>query len=451
MRHARIAVVGSGPAGLYTADELLRQDSVPASVDIFDRLPTPFGLLRYGVAPDHPKMKSLAVQLQQILDRPGVRFFGNVRVGEDLPVHDLRENYDAVVYSFGAALDRKLGIPGEDIGGHVSATRFVAWYSGHPDIIEPPCSLDTTSAVVIGAGNVALDVARILSKQVEDLKTTDIPDIVLDRLSASEITDVHILARRGPQHVKFTLKELKELGELDDVDVVVRPEELVLDAEAEQFLESAPAAARNMAVFRDWASRPLRGTRRRIHFRFHTRPLEIHGGDACTGLTVQSGPGTSDTAPLTETIPAGLIVHAIGYRGTPVPDVPFDEQTGTIPTDGAGRVLRDGTATTREYAAGWIKRGPTGVLGTNRADAAETVRSIVTDLTSRDATEVGDFGWDPADRLAERGICIVDREGWNAIDLAEVELGRSQGRPRTKIAELNALLAAGRASLPTPG
>ncbi|MCW2614577.1 MAG: FAD-dependent pyridine nucleotide-disulfide oxidoreductase [Frankiales bacterium] len=447
MRPLRVAVVGAGPAGLYTADALRFQKQVEVLVDVLDRLPTPFGLLRYGVAPDHLKMKSLAVTLQRVLDDPGVRFLGNVVCGADVTLDELRDRYDAVVYAFGAAVDRRLGIPGEDLPGSTSATAFVSWYSGHPDRSGPACSLDHPGVAVVGVGNVAVDVARILAKPVDVLRSTDMPDDVLAALERSVVTDVHVLGRRGPAEARFTHKELRELGELDDVDVVVRPDEIALDARAEAAVASDPVLARNVELLRAWSARPPTGAARRIHLRFGLRPVEVLGPDRVVGLRVErcrvENDGTVRGTGEVEQLDVGAVLRAVGYRGTPIDGVPFDERTGTVPTDGSARVLRDGALSPGEYAVGWIMRGPTGVLGTNRADGQDAADALLADAASLRGSRAGADD-DLLELLESRGVQVVSTNGWSAIDAAEVLLGGEQGRPRTKIADRDGLLAASR-------
>lgn len=446
MRPLRVVVVGSGPAGLYTADALRFQKEVPFTVDLVDRLPTPFGLLRYGVAPDHLKMKSLAIPLQKVLDDERVRFLGNVECGRDTTPEELRASYDAVIWSFGAAVDRRLDIPGENLPGSVSATSFVAWYSGHPDVPAPVCSLDRTGAAIIGVGNVAVDVARILSRGCEELRQTDMPDEVLDLLAGSEVTDVYMLGRRGPVDARFTTKELRELGELAGVDVVVRPEDLELDDRGRALLAEDEALARNYQVLTEWSQRSLTGAPRRLHLRFLVRPVEVLGTDRVNAITVERCTAGPDGAPCAtgqlESLDVGLVLRAVGCRGRGLDGVPFDAATGTIPVDDRGRVLRDGTASPGEYAVGWIKRGATGVLGTNRSDAQVVVDTMLADapsLLERGRDDVPDL----AEVLTARGSRVVTTQGWTSIDAAEAERGAAQGRKRVKIHRMDELLAAG--------
>ncbi|WP_020498683.1 FAD-dependent oxidoreductase [Sciscionella marina] len=437
---ARTAVVGAGPAGIYTAEALLK---LGHRVDVLDRLSCPYGLLRYGVAPDHLKMKALEKTLRRILDRDGVRFFGEVTLGETITVDELRGHYDAIVYATGAADDRSLSIPGEDLPGSLSATRFVSWYSGHPDIASRDVALDAHTAVVVGAGNVALDVTRLLTKSAEQFHGTDMPDRVLDTLRASPITDVHLIARRGPAQAKFTTKELRELGELGNADVLVDPADLELDEHSEQLAEQDGGVRRNLDVLHEWAQRSPLDRERRIHLRFWRSPVRITGADRVEGVELgrntPDGAGGIRAGGETEMLAAGLVLRSIGYRGRPLPGVPFDERTGTIPHC-EGRVLRAGRVAPAEYTVGWAKRGPSGVIGTNKADARETVAALAEDWEHQTGRNRGDRP-DLADTLAGRGHAAITWQGWLAIEAAERELGRRLGRGAVKITDPDQLRA----------
>ena len=445
-RPLRVAVIGAGPSGIYAADALTRQDAVPVLVDVIDALPTPFGLVRYGVAPDHEKMRSVSTTLQAVLERPAVRFLGNVRYGSDLTHDDLHRHYDAAIWSVGAARDRRLDIPGEDLEGSVSATDFVAWYCGHPDEPLAQVALTAETVVVVGAGNVAVDVARVLARPLADLRRTDMHDEALDVLDASAVTDIHVLARRGPVQAKFTTKELRELGELGDVDVVVDPADLELTPADEEELSGNAALRRNVEVLKGWAQRTPTGARRRIHLHFFTRPVELLGTDRVEAVrlertTLDESGRTVGTGEFTE-LPAQLVVRSVGYRGTPLAGLPFDERGGVIPNE-EGRVLREKGPSPGEYVAGWIKRGPTGVIGTNKTDAARTVAALLEDLDKLRACPEPDPESVTA-LLKERGVDVVDLACWNRIDAAEIALGQSAGRTRVKLTRREALLAAGR-------
>ncbi len=433
----RVAVVGSGPSGIYAAESLLKARPGEVRVDVFDRLPAPFGLVRYGVAPDHPKIKSITKALHRTFEDPAIRFLGDVEVGVAPTVEQLRAHYDAVVYAFGAARDRRLEVPGEDLPGSLSAVEFVAWYSGHPDAALDAALLRAESAVVVGAGNVALDVARLLVRSTEDLARTDLPTHVLDVLAASDVRDVHLLARRGPAQVKFTTKELRELGEVSGVDVLVEAADLELDPVSAALAETEREAARNVAVLREYAHRPPSGAERRLHLHFWRAPVEVCGPLRVTGVrcdqTALDPDGRLRVVRPTAVLPAQLVLRSVGYRGAALPGVPLDPDRGVIPNEG-GRVLRDGAVSPGEYVAGWIKRGPTGVIGTNRSDAAETVRALLADLPEGRGVD-GEVPGLPAETL-------VDWDGWLAIDAAEERAGEPYARGRVKLAHWAELRAA---------
>ena len=439
----RVAVVGSGPAGVYTAEALTRHGGV--AVDVLDRLPCPFGLVRYGVAPDHEKIKSIQATLRKVLEGPGVRFLGNVEVGGPLlGPQELRELYSAVVYCFGAAADRRLGVPGEDLPGSFSATRFVSWYSGHPDVALDAFTLSARSVAVFGVGNVAVDVTRILAKTADELRSTDVPDHCLSALADSRVEDIHMIGRRGPSQAKFTTKELRELGELAGADVVVRADELERDPALADPSALPAAARRNLDVLREWAERPLRGRPRRIHLRFYLRPAALLGTDRVEAVRLErTAPDASGGVTGTgeyEELPAQMALRSIGYRGVELSGLPFDPARGIIPNDG-GRVLRDGAPSPGEYVAGWIKRGPTGVIGTNRPDGKQTAAALLEDAEAGLLKTVEDTP-DPLDALRARGLEPVPWSGWLAIEAAEAELGRSLGRAAVKIPDWDGLLAA---------
>jgi ferredoxin--NADP+ reductase len=420
----RVAVVGAGPAGLYTADALTFDAEPAVEVDLLERLPVPFGLLRYGVAPDHLNIKAAGATLQEVLERDRVQLYCHVGIGTEVTVGELRERYDAVVYAVGASQDRRLDIPGEALPGSSSATQFVNWYNGHPEH-EGLDVLDATSVAVVGIGNVALDVARLLLKDPEELLHTDVPQQVLEVLRASAVTDVHIVGRRGPEHAKFTPKELKELGELSGVDVVVDPAEIpVEDPDG-----AKPPTRRNLAVLREWAGRAGTGAPRRLHLHFGATPLEVLGEDHVTGLRLSTGD-----------LPCQLLLRSVGYRSLPLPDVPFDDETGTIPSE-SSRVVRDGEAAPGEYVVGWVRRGATGILGTNRSDAMDAVASLHEDipllLARRRQAPDGIAGL-----LSGRGLAHVDLQRWAAILDREGVHGAAHGRARVKIADLAGLLDA---------
>ncbi|MER7535822.1 FAD-dependent oxidoreductase [Streptomyces sp. NPDC097704] len=415
-REVRVAVVGAGPAGLFAADELLRYPGV--TVTVHDRLPTPYGLARAGVAPDHQDTKQVARLFRAVESQPGFSYRLNTEIGRDLHHEDLLRDHHAVIYAVGAAGDRRLGIDGEDLPGSASATDFVAWYNGHPDHSATPYALDGERAVVIGNGNVALDVARVLTADPDTLSRTDISDRALTALRTSRVREVVVLGRRGPAEAAFTLPELIALAALDGVDVLVEgwPADVPADATPKTRV-LAGLAART----------PVPG-RRRIVLRFRTRPVRILGEERVTGLTVESTDEAESTDEV-ETIEASLVLRAIGYRARPVPGLPFDEATGTVPHE-RGRV-RPGA-----YVAGWIKRGPSGFIGTNKSCARETVSALLDDLEAGLLTA-------PASGGAVSGHPeAVGLDGWRAIDDAERAAGRGRGRPRVKIVDREELLAA---------
>jgi ferredoxin--NADP+ reductase len=431
-RRLRVAVIGSGPSGMYAAAELL--DSGRASVDVLDRLPIPFGLVRYGVAPDHFSIRSVRDNLDRILDRDDIRFLGNVDVGVDVQVSELLEHYDAVMLTYGASSDRHLGIDGEELPGCVGATDFVAWYCGHPDADREFFErwLPTVRhAAVVGLGNVAVDVARVLAKTPEELQATDMPPHVLATLASTSITDIHIVGRRGPAQATWTTKELRELGELGDCAVVVDP--VGLDQEA-AWATDERAVARNVDAVRGWLKRP-EASGRRLHVHFFTRPVAVTGEDSAAGLVIErtrfdeSGAlvGTGETFEL----PTEFIVRSIGYRGLGLPGVPFDDGRGTV-------VHTDGRVQPGLYTAGWVKRGPSGIIGTNKKDAIASVASLLAD---DDAGLLREPSGRIDDLLAERGVAVVSTEGWRAIDAAERLRGAQAGIERVTIADRAELLA----------
>ncbi|WP_431784711.1 FAD-dependent oxidoreductase [Streptomyces chumphonensis] len=444
----RVAVVGSGPSGVYTVQALLDQDpSAALAVDVLDRLPCPYGLVRYGVAPDHEKIKSLQQNLRRVLEDPRVRFVGNVRVGDDsVSTEELRELYQAVVYCVGAATDRRLGIPGEDLDGSCSATDFVSWYSGHPDARDG-FPLAAPSVVVIGVGNVAVDVARMLVRGAAELHGTDMPQRPLEDLVHGGLRTVHVVGRRGPSQAKFTTRELRELGTLPGVRTLVREAELARDPGYVRPEGLPGPVRRNLAALGDWSRGGAAGSGRRIELRFFLRPVEILGSDTGTVRAVRfertepDGRGGVRGTGSFEDIEARWVLRSVGYRGVPLPGLPFDASRGTVPHDG-GRVLRDGRPSPGEYVAGWIKRGPTGVIGTNRPCAKETVAALLADADALAARPVAEA--DPLARLSARGRAPVPWSGWLNVEAAEALLGGSLGRATAKIADWDGLLAAAR-------
>lgn len=435
-----VAVVGSGPAGFYTAAALLAVPDRNVRVDMYERLPTPWGLVRAGVAPDHPKIKSIAALFARTASHERFRFFGNVEIGTHITRSELLVRYDVVVYCVGAPADRALGIPGEQLPGVLGARDFVGWYNGHPDFRDLTVDLDVHRAVVVGNGNVALDVARVLATPPDRLASTDIADHALETLRTSLIHEVVVIGRRGPAQATFTTPELRELAELTGAAVLVDPEQVASVDEA-----SLPHVPRhNVLILRDYAGiRPVNGGRR-VTLRFLTSPVEIHGADRVESIVLGrnelAGDGRAVDTGERQTVPTGLVLRAAGYRGVAVPGVPFDEAAGVIPNR-AGRV--DGGD--REYVAGWIKRGPTGIIGTNKKDAVDTVHTLVADLAAHPAPS---RAVDPdvvESWLRERQPDLIDLAGWAAIDAVERAAGQRQGRPRVKLCTWDDLLAAARA------
>ena len=455
-RPLRAAVIGAGPAGIYAADALTRQDDVPVAVDLIDRLPTPFGLVRHGIAPDHPKMRAIRETLHRFLDHPLVRFVGNVEVGTDISIDDLRRHVDAVVYTYGASVDRHLGIEGEDLAGSLAATDLVSWYCGHPDADRATVEAalrDARSTVVIGVGNVALDVARVLARTGDELEPTDMPQHVLDALAAAPVQEVTILGRRGPAQAAFTTQELRELDGLAGARVLVEPKDLELEPDAEERAQADRVVSRNLAVLREWSAHEPEPGKIPLRLQFFSRPARFVGSERIEAVEVErtavDGDGRAYGTGELELLPADLVIRSVGYRGVPLPGLPVDERTGTVPNE-AGRVVRDGAVSPGEYVAGWIKRGPTGVVGTNKHDARETIAALLADAA--DGTlRVGGPVDDLVQTLIARGREPVLLEDWRAIDAAEVALGATRGRARTTLHERESLLAAVRAAATPTG
>lgn len=446
----RVAVVGAGPAGFYTAGELFKQDFACA-VDMYNRLPTPYGLVREGVAPDHQSIKAVTRVFDRIGADENFRFFGNVTVGRDISVEELRGSYHAIVYAVGAQSDRKLGVPGEELEGSDPATIFVGWYNGHPECADLTFDLSTQRAVVIGNGNVAVDVARILARDRDELAQTDIADHALAALRAGRIREVLMLGRRGPAQAKFTSAELKEFGELEGVDVRVDPAQLELDEESRALVEAERRVRRNIEILEEFAAREPRDCRCTIELRFFASVVEILGsGDEVEAVRIEENrlePGESGRMRAvgtgeTEVVECGLVLRSIGYRGEPLPGVPFDQRRGVIPNL-AGRVTESpaGPVRSREYAVGWIKRGPTGIIGTNKRDAVETVQSMTEDVAALQSAEIDPDPDRPLRLLRERGNQVVTLDDWSRIDAAEVARGESEGRPRNKFVRVEEMLA----------
>jgi ferredoxin/flavodoxin---NADP+ reductase len=449
MSRARVAIVGAGPAGAFSAAALLRSRG-QVEIDLIERLPTPWGLLRGGVAPDHQEIKRLEDRFHSETLARGCRFLGNVEVGTDISHAELMEHYSAVIYATGAQTDKSLGIPGEDLPGSWAATEFVAWYNGHPDYRELEFDLSAKRAVVIGNGNVAADVTRVLTLSAAELERTDIADHALAALRESAIEEVVVLGRRGPAQAAFTSAELRELGRLEGVDLKVSPADVELDEVSSEWLaeEGTFTARKNVELLREFAAREPRGdAARSVELRFLSSPLEIRGDGRVEAVEVgrnriaRRDDGRLAAEPLGgegETIDCGLVLRSVGYRAVPLPDVPFDETAYVLPNE-AGRVLTpDGALVPGVYAVGWIKRGPTGILGTNKRDAEETVRCLTDDLHALPEPPAGPID----DLLAERGVDVVSADGWHAIDAHERRSGSGADRPRVKLATREELLAA---------
>jgi len=444
----RIAVIGAGPAGFYAADALVKTFGDGASVDIIERLPTPYGLVRFGVAPDHQKIKSVTRLYDRTLADPRVRYLGNVEFGKHLTLEDLGRHYHAVVFAVGSPNDRRLGVAGEDLKGSMSATEFVAWYNSHPDYRQLEVPLDAKTAMIVGVGNVAIDVARVLAKTVTELGETDMADHALEHLATSTIEDIIIVGRRGPAETKFTTKELRELGELANADIFVREDELEVGAESLEAIQGDVNATKNLEVLRGFSQQRPTGKPRRLHIRFLLSPKEFRGNGrvksvVCAKNRLEARPdGSLAAVPTgaTEELEADLVFRSIGYQGTPLPGVPFDERRAVIP-NAAGRVLDapDGQPVKGLYVAGWIKRGPSGVIGTNKACAMETVATLAGDelLTPEDPRpEAVDA------LLASRGARPFTADHWAKLDAFETAAGAAQGRPRVKLVDVDEMFAA---------
>ncbi|MCB9457841.1 MAG: FAD-dependent oxidoreductase [Anaerolineaceae bacterium] len=451
----RVAIIGSGPSGFYAAEHLLKQDKV-IEVDMYDRLPTPYGLVRGGVAPDHQKIKSVTKVYDKTASNPQFRFYGNVEFGKDVTHADLAQHYHAIVYAVGAQTDRKMDIPGEDLPGSYPATEFVAWYNAHPDYRDYHFDLTQESVAVVGLGNVAMDVIRILARTPGELGKTDIADYALEALKNSNVKTIYVLGRRGPAQSAFTNPEIKELGEMEDADVIVPPDDIALDPFSQEYIDSGidKVAVKNVQILRELAERGDTGKKIKIVMRFLVSPVELIGDE--NGLravkVVKNELYKSDDGSLRpratdqfETLPIGLIFRSVGYRGQALPDVPFYDRWGTIPND-KGRVMTEqkgGEQVIGDYVVGWIKRGPSGIIGTNKPDSVETMNMLLEDLdagklltpvtASRDAIE---------NLLKERKIRYVTFDEWKYLDELEVQRGAALGRPRLKFSRIADMLQA---------
>ncbi|MBO9532487.1 MAG: FAD-dependent oxidoreductase [Solirubrobacteraceae bacterium] len=453
----RVAIIGAGPSGFYAAGHLLKNKQHPelaVEVDLFDKLPTPFGLVRAGVAPDHPKIKSVTRVFEKTAADPRFRFFGGVELGKHVTREELLQHYHAVIYTFGTSTDRRLWIDGEELPGSGSATDFVAWYNGHPDAADLEFDLSAARAVVVGNGNVAIDVARMLLLPREELAGTDTADHAIDAIDAAGVTEVQILGRRGPAQAAFTNPELLELGEMTDTDVIVDPADLELDEHSLAALDQTgeATARKNVDILREYAARPTTGASKRIVLRFFVSPVRIEGDDKVERIVLERNELVADGGALRakgtgeeEVLETGLVFRAVGYRGEPLAGIPFDERRALIRNED-GRVLDDaGSHLHGEYTAGWIKRGPSGVIGTNKKCAHDTVDGLLHDLTAKRMNAPKDPSRDGIDALLhERVTELVEWQGWQAIDAAEVAAGEPQGRPRVKLVTYDGLNEAAR-------
>ena len=445
---ARVAVIGAGPSGLYAAAALLGAGTTPQgqpiSVEVLDRLPAPYGLVRYGVAPDHVKMKSVIRVLQQPFEPAQIEFLGGVRIGAGgIGLDVLRAHFHAIVHATGSAVDRALGVPGEELAGSYGSGEFVGWYCGHPDHVKLDPPLDHPGVAVVGAGNVALDVARVLARSPEEMSATDVPERVLEALRDSAVRDVHILVRRGPQHVRFTPAELRQIGDLAGVQVIVHDDGLFAAGVPEP---EERRQKQNLAMLAGWVDAPPDPTAgRRIHLHFLRSPSRLLGSDGrLSGIVVERSRIDADGRVVgtgeEETLDVGLVVRAIGYAAEPIPGLPFDERAGIVPNDG-GRVLDGGVPVPGQYVTGWIKRGPTGVIGTNKGDAHETVAALLADLPSLPAPEHPEPAALRA-ALAAHGVRPVDWTGWLRLDAEEVRRGGLRNAERVKVADLAEMMEA---------
>ena len=455
-RPLRVAIIGSGPAAFYAAEHLLKREGLVVEIDMFDRLPTPYGLVRGGVAPDHQKIKSVAAAFDKVAANPHFRFYGYVEFGKDITLADLREYYHQIVYATGAQTDRRMGIPGEDLGGSHPATEFVAWYNGHPDYQDCQFDLRQERVAVVGVGNVAVDVARILCRTPEELAATDISDHALEALRQSRVKEVYMLGRRGPAQAAFTNPEIKELGELAGADITILPEEVELDPLSRAALEKSQdrATLKKVEIVQGYARRSASGKPRKLILRFLVSPVELIGN--ATGHVVAlrmvknelhaTPAGTLQPRPTDqfEELPVGLVFRSVGYKGVPLPAVPFNESWGVILNE-KGRVLEPDTRQPLlgEYAAGWIKRGPTGVIGTNKPDAAETVTCMLEDLAHGVVLTPSHAGVAAAEALIrQRQPNYISYADWLRLNELEVARGRAAGRPRVKFTRVEEMLAA---------
>mgnify|MGYP001252666750 CR=1 FL=1 len=449
----RVAIVGAGPAGFFLADKLLGQSGIPVAVDLFERLPVPYGLVRFGVAPDHEKIKNVTRSFDKVAAKPGFRYFGNVEVGRHVSIDELRRHHHAIAFTTGAQSDRRMGIPGEDLIGSHAATEFVAWYNGHPDFCDARFDLGVERVAVVGIGNVAIDVARILSRSPEELATTDIADHALEALAQSRIREVVLLGRRGPAQAAFTTPEVKELGELVHADALARGDEVALDPLSARMLTDDANERRKLEILTDYAGRQPTGKPKRLLLRFLVSPTELIGDEqgrvkairiTRNRLVEKDGALIAEPTGEIEEIPVGLVFRSVGYRGVPIPGLPFDERRAIVPNAG-GRVLDPATGATVPglYVAGWIKRGPSGVIGTNKPDAGETADAILADAAGEVLADPPEPSPDGIAALLEsRQPELVTWTHWQKIAEHEVARGKPVGRPRSKLTRVADMLKA---------
>lgn len=445
-RPLRVAIVGAGPSGFYIADSLFRA-KLPVVVDAFDRLPTPYGLLRGGVAPDHQQMKTVGKYYEKVALTPGFSFYGNVKVGQDISVEELQTYYDAVVFSCGAETDRRLGINGEDLLGSYTATAFVGWYNGHPDYQGYNFDLSAEKIMIIGQGNVAIDVARILAKNTAELRKSDITEAAIEKLAKSQVKEIVLVGRRGPVQSAFTELEIKELGELEDCDVVVEPADLELNEASQKELDD-PAnnkARKNFAILKEFAHRPLQGKPKKIRVQFFRSPVAITGASQVEALVLETnrleGEAGNQKAVGTEekeSVDCGIVLRSVGYRGVPMPGVPFDERKGVFSNQG-GRITQSGATVPGLYCSGWIKRGPSGVLGSNKPDSAATVEALLADRSALVPCKTPD-SQAVVGLLQARGVKIVSFADWKKVDEEELKRGAALGKPREKLTSVQEIL-----------
>jgi ferredoxin--NADP+ reductase len=452
----RVAIVGSGPAAFYAADHLIKQAGLVVEIDVFDRLPTPFGLVRAGVAPDHQKIKTVTKAFDQIANRPNFRFYGNVEFGKHIRLVDLKEHYHQILFATGAQTDRRMGIPGEDLKGSHPATEFVAWYNGHPDYCDYEFDLSQERAAVVGVGNVAIDVARILCRTTDELAATDMADYALEAMSQSRVKEVYLLGRRGPAQAAFTNPEVKEVGEMADADVFVLPDEAKLDelSQAEVDNSGDRTLVKKVEILQGYALRKPAGKSRKLTIRFLVSPVELTGDASgrvvsmrlVRNVLYKTEAGTLSPKPTEqfEELPVGLVFRSVGYRGVALPEVPFNERWGVI-LNQKGRVIDPETQqpATGLYTSGWIKRGPSGVIGTNKPDSVETVACMLEDLAGGAVLQPANPDHGSAERLVcERQPRFFTYADWQRLDEIEVARGKAVGRPRLKFTGVEDMLAA---------